>query len=137
CAKVLCPGAPVARASIDIRSADAGTIKADTNLFDASGRTVMQVRELRLKRTRLRQQVSLEARSFHYQTVESLTAAQRDGHRVDGGAIRDEPALATKRNKAMRARLRANHGWDRYREILASEPHTTKGLLNVTGTTIS
>ena len=47
--------------------------------------------------------------------------------------IRDDPGLATKRTRAMRTRLNANHGWNRYREILASEPNTTKGLLNGAG----
>ena len=89
CATVLHPGVPITRATIEIRSASAGTVKADMNLFDASGRSVMQVRELRLKRTRLRQQASLEARSFHYQSVASRMEASQEGHNVDGAAIRD------------------------------------------------
>ena len=47
--------------------------------------------------------------------------------------IRDNPRQAAKRIKAMRARLHENHDWKRYREILASEPLTTKGLLNGAG----
>lgn len=44
--------------------------------------------------------------------------------------IRDNPRQAVKRVEAMRGRLRENHDWKRYREILTSEPHTTGGLLN-------
>jgi glycosyltransferase involved in cell wall biosynthesis len=47
--------------------------------------------------------------------------------------IRDNPKRAAKRVEAMHARLRENHEWERYREILASEPHKTGGLLNGAG----
>jgi glycosyltransferase involved in cell wall biosynthesis len=47
--------------------------------------------------------------------------------------IRDKPRQAATRVEAMRGRLRENHDWKRYREILASEPHMTGGLLNAAG----
>ncbi|MHA6685090.1 glycosyltransferase family 4 protein [Mesorhizobium sp. A556] len=49
------------------------------------------------------------------------------------GEIRDRPRQAVTRVEAMRGRLRENHDWKRYREILASQPHTTGGLLNGAG----
>lgn len=47
--------------------------------------------------------------------------------------VRDNPKAAAKRITAMRKRLRQNHDWRRYREILTLEPRTTGGLLNEAG----
>ena len=47
--------------------------------------------------------------------------------------IADDPNRAARRVATMHARLRENHDWKRYREILAREPRATGGLLHETG----
>lgn len=51
-------------------------------------------------------------------------------------ALRDigrYPTATARRLAAMRRRLRENHDWKLYREILATQPHMTGGLLNGPG----
>lgn len=47
--------------------------------------------------------------------------------------IGSDPKKATRRVAAIWARLRKDHSWERYRNILALEPHMTGGLLNGAG----
>ena len=45
-------------------------------------------------------------------------------------AIANDPAEAARRAEAMQERLRRNHDWQTYREILSRKPETTGGLLS-------
>jgi glycosyltransferase involved in cell wall biosynthesis len=49
------------------------------------------------------------------------------------GEIGNSAEKTARRVAAMRARLRKDHDWERYRNILALEPHLTGGLLNGAG----
>ncbi len=62
-------GKPIARATIEIERVSANSIKARFHFFDKAGEPIAHFEDCRFRRTYLRKHKTLDALSFHYETV--------------------------------------------------------------------
>ncbi|KOF19764.1 beta-ketoacyl synthase [Ensifer adhaerens] len=67
--RVVNAGKPIARATIEIERVSANSIKAKFHFFDKSGEPIAYFEDCRFRRTYLRKHKTLDALSFHYETV--------------------------------------------------------------------
>ncbi|MCA1443604.1 SDR family NAD(P)-dependent oxidoreductase [Ensifer sp. IC4062] len=71
--RVVNPGRPIARATIEIERVSANSIKARFHFFDKSGEAIAHFDDCRFRRTYLRKHKTLDGLSFHYEAVLSDT----------------------------------------------------------------